>query len=252
MALHARVASREVHPARSQEQHLGIHLRDGLPGRRRARLAVAPEHLPAPGAPDLLGQPEARRRERVEPVEGDDPRGVVALVAALGGDLLDVGEALAEDLDEPDGLVLGVGHRADGGDRVEDPLQARGIQDHDRGAGPRLPVARSRAGEDQVRPQRRRARPASTAPDDGRVTTGRPATAGGKSQACETPTRSSSSPRAQTISVAAGRSETMRIGRGGSRDGDEATGRPWPGAGRRMANAAAPGRRGGAAAVRRA
>ena len=70
------------------------------------------EDLPAAGPPDLLGHPEARGRERVEPVERHDPRGVVALVPALLDDLLDVREPLAQDLDEPDRLVLGVGHGA--------------------------------------------------------------------------------------------------------------------------------------------
>src|SRR3954471_10639743 len=42
------------------------------------------------------------------------------------------------------------------------------------------------------------------------VSTGFPTTDGGKSHSCVTPTRFSSSPSAQTISVADGRSETMR------------------------------------------
>jgi hypothetical protein len=42
------------------------------------------------------------------------------------------------------------------------------------------------------------------------VSTGLPTTEGGKSHSCVTPTRLSSSPSAQTISVADGRSETMR------------------------------------------
>src|SRR5438876_9358451 len=44
-----------------------------------------------------------------------------------------------------------------------------------------------------------------------RLTTGLPVTAGGKSHSGETPTTSSPRPRAKQISVAAGRSETIRI-----------------------------------------
>ena len=44
------------------------------------------------------------------------------------------------------------------------------------------------------------------------MTTGLPTTDGGQSHSWVTPTSSSSSPMAQTISVAEGRSETMRIG----------------------------------------
>src|SRR5207244_6221917 len=44
-----------------------------------------------------------------------------------------------------------------------------------------------------------------------RLTTGLPVAAGGKSHSGETPTTSSPRPRAKQISVAAGRSETIRI-----------------------------------------
>ena len=43
--------------------------------------------------------------------------------------------------------------------------------------------------------------------------TGMPTTSGGQSHSWVTPTSSSRSPRAQTISVADGRSETIRIDR---------------------------------------
>src|SRR5262245_5564206 len=43
----------------------------------------------------------------------------------------------------------------------------------------------------------------------GSVTTGRPATSGGKSHSCETPTSCSLRPSAQTISVALGSKETI-------------------------------------------
>src|SRR5262245_3305065 len=46
-----------------------------------------------------------------------------------------------------------------------------------------------------------------------RVTRGLPAASGGKSHSCDTPRRSSSRPRAPTISVAAGRRETIFTGR---------------------------------------
>jgi len=46
------------------------------------------------------------------------------------------------------------------------------------------------------------------------VITGNPTISGGQSHSWVTPTSSSARPRAHTISVAEGRSETMRISRG--------------------------------------
>src|SRR5205807_7973068 len=43
------------------------------------------------------------------------------------------------------------------------------------------------------------------------LSTGLPRISGGKSQSCDTPTSTSASPSAQTISVALGSSETMRM-----------------------------------------
>ena len=73
----------------------------------------------------------AGRERRVEPLEADHAARRHAVQAPLEDPVLDRAQALAQDLDEADRLVLGVGHRPDRRDRVEDALdRARLEADH--------------------------------------------------------------------------------------------------------------------------
>ena len=103
-------------------------------------------------------------RERwVQPLDGHDPDRRATGVTAPGHPLLDRPEPFPERLDQVDGGILDLRHRADGGDRVEDALDGGRLERHDGdiGVDPAgdlvdLPIA-DRAhvaqllGEDQVR-----------------------------------------------------------------------------------------------------
>ena len=121
----------QVEPAWHQQEHLRVHLGHRVPRGLDRRLPVGTEQLPATGAPDLLGHPVAGRERRIEPLETDDARRPSAGVAPGLDLLLDGTEPLAQRLHEVDRGVLGLGHRADRGDRVEDALDGGGLErDH--------------------------------------------------------------------------------------------------------------------------
>jgi hypothetical protein len=113
------------------EQQVGVDLGDRVPGRLAGGLAVQPEHVPATRPADLVRHPVADRERRIEPLEPDHTRPDEPRLATLLGLRLDRGDPFAEPADEVDGRVLRVGHRADGRDRVQDPLDARRLERDD-------------------------------------------------------------------------------------------------------------------------
>ena len=121
----------KVRAARHEEQHLGVQVPDRVPGRTRRSLAIATEQVPATGPPDLLRNPTARRERWIEPLQRDDAGRRMACGPPRENDFLDVGQALAEDLDEAQRLVLGRGHGTDRGNRVKDALDGRRRERHD-------------------------------------------------------------------------------------------------------------------------
>ena len=126
---------REVEPARHQEQHLGVHLGDGVPRGRMRLLAVRAEQVPAAGAADLFRHPVTDRERRVEPLEPDHARRAMTGLATRRDPLLDRPESLAQRLDDIDRGILDLGHRPDRGDRVEDPLDRGRLERDDRDLG---------------------------------------------------------------------------------------------------------------------
>ena len=75
----------------------------------------------------------AGRERRVEPLEADDAPRRHTIEATLQHAVLDPRQSFAQDLDQPDRLVLGLGHRTDRRDRVEDALDRRRLEaDHGR------------------------------------------------------------------------------------------------------------------------
>src|SRR6266566_8500244 len=99
-----------------QDEHFRIDLHDRFPVGLARCLAVLAEEVPAAGAPDLLGNPVADRERWIEPLDTDDARRLMAVLAALVNTRLDHAEARAKALDEIDGRIFGVGDRADGRD----------------------------------------------------------------------------------------------------------------------------------------
>jgi hypothetical protein len=118
-----------------QDERLGVDFANRIPGRLDGLVAVTAKEVPAARSADLLGHPVPDRERRIEPFDRDDARTDVPGVAPGGDQLLDGPESRSERLDEVEGVVLDLGHRADRGDRVEDPLDRRRLErDHgDRG-----------------------------------------------------------------------------------------------------------------------
>ena len=114
----------------------------GRPRRRRPRSSrpalspSAPEQVPAARPPDLLGHPVARRRTAGRATRAPTTRGARGPASRRVCDpRLDRAEPLAQRPDELHRLVLGLGHRPDRGDRVEDALDRRGLERDDRDVG---------------------------------------------------------------------------------------------------------------------
>ena len=107
------------------------------------------------------------REGRVHPFERDDARRVAARLAPRLHLLADGAQPPAERLDQRERRVLRFRHRADGGDRVEDPLDRVRLEGDDRdvridGAGDLVDLAVAHRtdgaqllGQDQVRIERR-------------------------------------------------------------------------------------------------
>src|SRR6266566_3658639 len=147
-----------------QHDHLRIDIGYRRPVRLARCLAVLAEEVPAACAPDLLGHPVADRERWIEPLDTGDARRLMAVLAAFVDTRLDHAEARAKALDEIDGRIFGVGHRADGRDRIEDALERGRLEGDDGDLGVDrasdlvdLPIAHGAdlaelLGQDQVRP----------------------------------------------------------------------------------------------------
>jgi len=225
----------------------------------RRSLAIATEQVPAAGSTDLLRNPAARRERRIDPLQRDDTGRRMACGPPRDDDFLDVGKALAEDLNEAQRLVLAEVMAPIVAIAWRMPSTVIGASVTTVGAPRRAPAGFAGAGrpgtsraprvghEDQVgrssatqRVVDVQAHGARTGPGSAARATTRGSAVSRDLARSVMPTRSSASPSAQTISVAAGRSETMRIvlrgrndrppGSGAGRQGCRGSAR-WPPAG---------------------
>ena len=231
----------QVVAAGHQEEHLRVDLGDRVPAGLARRLTVRTEQVPAAGAADLLGHPVTRPRRAGRATRGRRPAAIAGRRrAAPRRAARSPRAARAATRRGRSALSSASVIAPDRRDRVEDPLDRRRLERHDRDVGvdrPRdlvdLAVAdRADAaqllGQDQVRARASARATSSRAYSDDppctaaltrrwmsrdeasvrswtlRVMTGLATTSGGQSHSWVTPTSSSPRPRAQTISVADG------------------------------------------------
>ena len=134
----ARFAAGRCIPTGASSSISRVHVPDRLPVDRRGGLALAAEQVPAAGATNLLRNPAAAGERRFQALQHDHSRSPDALVLANDDLLLQVAELLAQGFEELHGVVLGLDHRPDRRDGVEDALHADGIQRDDHRLAGRL------------------------------------------------------------------------------------------------------------------
>ena len=136
MRAHSSTRLGEVEAARHQHQLLRVDLATASQVVSHGPLAVGPEQVPAAGAPDLLGHPVARPRTAGRATRDRRPGAAGARLAPRLRPAARRADSRSRSaLDQVDRLVLGLGHRADRRDRVEDALDRGRLEGDDRDVG---------------------------------------------------------------------------------------------------------------------
>src|SRR6476646_12177835 len=92
-----------------EHENLRFDVADALPGRLDGRLPGIAQQVPTARSTDLLGDPVAGREGWVEPFERNDPSRRHAGEATLKYPVFNTCQALAQQFDQSDRFILGLG-----------------------------------------------------------------------------------------------------------------------------------------------